>query len=126
MTLWPELPLAGWADTAATLHMWTQIVGKVRMALSPPVNHFWHVPLYVSPCGLRTSTIPYGARSFEIEFEFLEDRLSIRDTAGAVEYVKLYPRSVADFYGEYMGALRLLGIEVKIWTKPVEVLVFFC
>jgi len=121
MTLWPELPLASWADTAATLHMWTQIVGKVRMALAPPVNHFWHVPLYVSACGLRTSTIPYGARSFEIEFDFLEELVSIRDNAGAAKSVKLYPRSVADFYAEFMAALRSLAIDVKIWPMPVEV-----
>jgi hypothetical protein len=121
MTLWPELPLASWSETAATLHMWTQIVGKVRMALAPPVNHWWHVPLYVSACGLRTSTIPYGARGFEMEFDFLEDRLSIRDDTGAAAVVKLYARSVADFYAEFMAALRTLGIDVKIWPMPVEV-----
>jgi hypothetical protein len=121
MTLWPELPLASWSDTAATLHMWTQIVGKVRMALAPPVNHWWHVPLYVSACGLRTSTIPYGARGFEMEFDFLEDRLSIRDDTGAAAVVKLYARSVADFYAEFMAALKSLGIDVKIWPMPVEV-----
>jgi hypothetical protein len=121
MTLWPELPLASWSDTAATLHMWTQIVGKVRMALAPPVNHWWHVPLYVSACGLRTSPIPYGARSFEIEFDFLKDRLSIRDNSGAAAFVKLHPRSVADFYGEFFATLKSLDIDVKIWPKPVEV-----
>ena len=121
MTLWPELPLASWSDTAATLHMWTQIVGKVRMALAPPVNHFWHVPLYVSACGLQTSPIPYGARSFEIEFDFIGEVLSIRDDAGTSASVKLYPRSVADFYAEFMKTLHSLGIDVKIWPMPVEV-----
>jgi len=121
MTLWPELRLASWSDTAATLHMWTQIVGKVRMALAPPVNHFWHVPLYVTACGLGTSAIPYGSRSFEIDFDFLEDRLSVRDNAGAAAFVGLYPRSVADFYAEFLATLQSLDIHVKIWPKPVEV-----
>ncbi len=119
--IWPELPLAGWAETAATLHMWTQIAGKIRLALSPHVNHWWEVPLYVSPAGLSTSPIPYAGRLFELEFDFLTHNLAIRDSSRALKYVPLYARTVADFYAETMAALRSIGIEVKIWPKPVEV-----
>lgn len=119
--LWPELPLAEWQDTYATLHMWTQIVGKVRLALSPHMNHWWEVPLYVSARGLTTSAIPNGGRVFEIEFDFLEHSVEIRTSDGAAKRVAMYPRSVADFYREFMETLRAAGIEVKIWTTPVEV-----
>ena len=118
---WPALPLASWKDTLATLHMWTQIVGKVRMALTPPTNHWWHVPLYVSARGLTTSIIPYGKRGFEMEFDFLSHQLVVRTTDSGVKTIALAPRSVADFYRECMSMLRGLGIEVKIWTMPVEV-----
>jgi hypothetical protein len=118
---WPSLPLAEWESTRATLHMWTQVVGKVRLALSPPVNHWWQVPLYVSPRGLTTSAIPYGDGAFEIEFDFAADNLVIRKTGQPTTLVRLYPRSVADFYGEVMAALRALGIDVKIWPMPVEI-----
>ncbi len=121
LELWPELPLAEWKDTYATLHMWTQIVGKVRLALSPHVNHWWEVPLYVSARGLTTSAIPHGGRVFEIEFDFLEHRVEIRTSGGTTKRVAMYPRSVADFYREFMETLRAAGIEVKIWTTPVEV-----
>ena len=120
-TAWPPLPLADWESTRATLHMWTQIVGKVRLALSPPVNHWWQVPLYVSACGLTTSAIPYGDRAFEIEFDFAGQDLVIRKTGQASTLVRLYPRSVADFYHEVMAALRAMDIEVKIWPVPVEI-----
>jgi hypothetical protein len=118
---WPELPLATWQDTCATLHMWTQIVGKVRLALSPRVNHWWEVPLYVSARGLTTSAIPYGDGIFEVQFDFIEHELVIQTSWGASKTMELEPRSVAEFYAEFMSALRSLGIEVKIWTMPCEV-----
>jgi hypothetical protein len=120
-TPWPPLPLAEWETTRATLHMWTQIVGKVRLALSPRVNHWWQVPLYVSARGLTTSAIPYGGNVFEIEFDFAGGNLAIRKSGHAEAFVRLYPRSVADFYREVMAALRAIGIEVKIWPTPVEI-----
>ena len=118
---WPELPLAAWKDTYATLHMWTQIVGKVRLALSPRVNHWWHVPLYVTARGLSTTAIPYGSRLFEVEFDFLTHQVAIRTSDGHTKAVRLYPRSVADFYREFMTALASVAIEVKIWKMPVEI-----
>jgi hypothetical protein len=118
---WPALPLASWKDTRDTLHMWTQIVGKTRMALTPLVNHWWNVPLYVCAHGLTTSAIPYGARVFEVEFDFLDHQLNIHCSDGASRHLPLAPRSVADFYAEYMSSLRALGIEPHIWKMPVEV-----
>jgi hypothetical protein len=118
---WPELPLEAWQDTYATLHMWTQIVGKVRLALSPRLNHWWEVPLYVSARGLTTSSIPYEGEIFEVQFDFIEHELIIHTSWGASKRMALEPRSVADFHAEFMSALRALGIEVKIWTMPVEV-----
>jgi len=118
---WPPLPLEEWKPTCATLHMWTQIVGKVRLALSPHVNHWWEVPLYVSARGMTTSPIPYGARVFEMEFDFLDHNLAIRSSDRATKFIPLYPRSVADFYREVMAALRAMGMEIEIWPKPVEV-----
>jgi hypothetical protein len=118
---WPELPLAAWQDTYTTLHMWTQVVGKVRMALSPLVNHWWEVPLYVSARGLTTSAIPSGDGIFEVQFDFIEHVLSIQTSWGASKSLALRPQSVADFYAEFMSALQALGIEVKIWSMPVEV-----
>src|SRR5712692_10105162 len=101
---WPALPLRSWNDTRATLHMWTQIVGKVRMALTPRVNHWWNVPLYVSARCLTTSPIPYGPRVFEIEFDFLDHNLKIQCSDGAARRLQLAPRTVADFYAEFMSA----------------------
>jgi Family of unknown function (DUF5996) len=118
---WPARRLGEWKDTYATLHMWTQIVGKIRLELTPKVNHWWNVPLYVSPHGLNTSMIPYGDRQFDMEFDFLEHKLVIRTTDPKTISVPLAPRSVADFYREVMSALRSLGIEVHIWKMPVEV-----
>jgi Family of unknown function (DUF5996) len=118
---WPELPLAAWQDTYATLHMWSQIVGKVRMALSPRVNHWWQVPLYVSAVGLTTSVIPYPGGIFECEFDFIHHRLTIKTNHDTSATLALAPRSVADFYREFMAALESLGIAVKIWKMPVEV-----
>jgi len=118
---WPELPLAAWQDTYATLHMWTQVVGKVRLALSPRVNHWWEVPLYVNARGLGTSAIPYGDGIFEVQFDFIDHKLIIQTSWGTSKTLALRPQSVADFYAEFMSAMRSLGIEVKIWTMPVEV-----
>ena len=118
---WPSFRLADWRATYATLHMWTQIVGKIRLELTPRVNHWWNVPLYVSSRGLSTSIIPYGNRNFDMEFDFVESKLIIRTTDPRTASVVLAPRSVADFYHELMSTLRSLGIEVKIWKIPVEV-----
>jgi hypothetical protein len=118
---WPSLPLQEWDATRATLHMWTQVVGKVRLALSPHVNHWWEVPLYVTARGMTTSPIPYGERMFEIDFDFLDHNLAMRASDGRNKFVPLYPRSVADFHREFMAALHAMGIEVKIWPKPVEI-----
>jgi Family of unknown function (DUF5996) len=118
---WPHLPLDAWEPTRATLHMWTQIVGKIRLALAPAINHWWHVPLYVTCRGLTTSPIPYGARTFQIDFDFIDHRLSIATCDGEHDAFALEPRSVADFYAEIMGRLRSLGLETRIWTTPVEI-----
>src|SRR5256885_10796896 len=111
--VWPSLPLDEWKDTYATLHMWAQIVGKVRLALSPPVNHWWQVPLYVTSRGLTTSLIPYNTRSFEIDFDFIDHNLLITASDYERKTLKLAPRSVADFYQELMATLRSIGIEVE-------------
>lgn len=118
---WPELPLDAWQNTYDTLHMWTQIVGKVRLALSPRVNHWWEVALYVNARGLTTSAIPYGDGIFEIQFDFIEHKLVIQTSWGSSKTLALKPQSVADFYAEFMSVLHLLGIEVKILTMPCEV-----
>jgi Family of unknown function (DUF5996) len=118
---WPELPLNAWQDTYATLHMWTQIVGKVRLALSPLINHWWEVALYVNARGLTTSAIPYGDGIFEVQFDFIDHKLDLQTSWGSSKSLPLKPQSVADFYTAFMSALRSLGIEVKIWTMPSEV-----
>jgi Family of unknown function (DUF5996) len=120
-TGWPALPLEEWQDTCATLHMWTQIVGKVRLALAPMLNHWWQVPLYVTTRGLTTSPIPHGSNSFEISFDFLDHKLLIQTSNDTVRTLELAPRSVADFYQAFMVALQSLGIDVKIRTMPVEI-----
>lgn len=118
---WPPLPLAEWQDTCATLHRWTQIVGKARLVQAPMLNHWWQVPLYVTTRGLSTSPIPYGDISFEISFDFLDHQLRLQTSEGGVRTLALKPRSVADFYREFMAALDALGLDVRIWTTPVEV-----
>ena len=118
---WLLLPVAAWADTYATLHMWSQVVGKVRLALAPPVNHWWHVTLYVTARGLTTSPIPYRGGAFEMAFDFIDHRLTIETSEGTRKDIALVPRSVADFYQLVMTALRDLGIQVRIWPMPVEV-----
>ena len=120
-TAWPSLPLEEWKETYATLHMWTQVVGKVRLAQTPLVNHWWNVPLYVTARGLTTSPMPYGAKSFEIDFDFIDHNLLIKTSDNEERIIKLRPISVAEFYGEVMENLRSLGLAVKIYTMPVEV-----
>lgn len=119
--LWPVLPLEEWKGTYATLHMWTQIVGKIRLAQTPWVNHSWHVTLYVTSRGMTTSPIPYGMRTFQIDFDFIDHRLVIQTSDGAVRTIALRPVSVADFYGEVMTALQDLNLKMSIRTKPNEV-----
>jgi len=118
---WPELPFDVWKDTCATLHLWTQIVGKVRLAKAPMVNHWWQVPLYVTCRGLTTSPIPHeSGSSFQIDFDFIDHRLIIAVSDGRVETLPLAPCSVADFYRNVMDRLKALGLEIRIWTVPVE------
>lgn len=117
---WPALPFAEWEKTCDTLHMWTQIVGKTRMALTPLENHWWNVPLYVTPRGLSTSAIPWNNGSFSMEFDLVAHQLLFLSSGGVQHCMRLFPRSVADFYAEYMASLKSLGIEVKIYKVPVE------
>jgi hypothetical protein len=119
---WPALPLSAWADTYATLHMWTQIVGKVRLALSPHINHWWEVPLYVNARGLTTSPIPYRKGVFEVQFDFIDHRLDVTTCIGERKSIRLEPRTVADFHAEFLSLLQSLEIDVKIWNMPVEIL----
>jgi hypothetical protein len=119
--VWPGLPYNEWKETYDTLHMWTQIAGKIRLTLSPMVNHWWQVTLYVTPRGLTTSSIPYDTRTFEILFDFIDHNLAVHTSDGSTKYVSLYSRSVADFYRELMSVLRSLGIDVKINPMPQEV-----
>ena len=118
---WPDLPLNSWKETYATVHMWTQMVGKVRLKLTPLVNHWWNVPLYVTARGLTTSCMPYGDRAFELYFDFLRHRLVLETSDGLVKTMALGPRSVAEFYQEFRELLRSANIEVKIWKMPVEI-----
>jgi hypothetical protein len=118
---WPSLPLAEWRDTCATVHLWTQVVGKVRLALAPMVNHWWQVALYVTARGLTTSPMPYGERALQIDFDFIGHRLDIAVNDGRRDGFALEPRSVADFYREVMGRLEALGMPVHVWTMPVEI-----
>ena len=118
---WPALPLESWQDTRDTLHLWTQIVGKTRLALAPHVNHWWQVPLYVSARGLTTTRIPYRGGGFEVAFDFIEHALRVDTDQGTSWTTELAPRSVASFYREYMEGLHSLGIDVRIWPQPVEI-----
>jgi Family of unknown function (DUF5996) len=120
--IWPSLEYSEWRETCATLQLWTQIVGKIRLALGPWINHSWGVTLYVTARGLSTSLIPYGARAFEIEFDFNCHELHITTAEGNRRAVELQPQSVASFYREIMNELRELGIEVHIGMKPNEML----
>jgi hypothetical protein len=118
---WPALPLNSWNDTYATLRLWTQIVGKVRLRLTPVVNHWWNVPLYVTARGLTTSRVPYGKRGFELCFDFIGHQLVLETSDGILRALPLEPRSVAEFYQEFMELLRSAEIEVKVWRIPVEI-----
>lgn len=119
--IWPSIPVAEWEATRDTLQLWTQIVGKVRMANTPLVNHWWNVPLYVTDRGLATSLIPYGTRGFEVAFDFIDHQLRITTTDGAERTMTLEPRSVANFYADFMAQLNDLGLHTAIWTMPVEI-----
>jgi hypothetical protein len=118
---WPELPFAAWRDTATTLQLWTQIVGKIRLARTPWLNHSWHVTLYVCERGLTTGPIPAGARNFAIAFDFLDHVLWIRASDGHARQMMLRPMTVAAFYGEVMSALAELGLDTRINATPNEV-----
>jgi Family of unknown function (DUF5996) len=118
---WPALELADWQDTYATLHLWTQIVGKVRTKYSPRLNHWWHSALYVTPRGLTTSAIPYQRRIFDMTFDFIEQRLRIEVSDGQRSEVGLVPQTVADFYRAVFAALRSVGIDVSISRLPQEI-----
>lgn len=118
--VWPALPLDEWRDSYATLHLYSQIVGKSRLALAPMENHWWHVVFYVTSRGLTTSPMPFDRRTVQVDFDFVEHQLVARTSDGASASFALAPRSVADFYGEYMKLLDGLGVSVKIWPVPVE------
>jgi hypothetical protein len=118
---WPELPYAAWKDTRDTLHLWTQAVGKIRLALSPWLNHSWHVALYVTVRGLTTSPIPWQGGSFAIDFDFIDHVLWVRTSGGHFRQVMLRPMSVAEYYEALMSALRELDIDVRIRTMPCEI-----
>src|SRR5687768_12027801 len=118
---WPKLPLAAWRDTCATLHLWTQVVGKVRLALTPWLNHSWHVTLYVSARGLTTGPVPLGSRELQIDFDFIDHVLWLRVSDGSFHQVMLRPVPVAEFYADVMLALRELGVDVRINEMPNEI-----
>jgi hypothetical protein len=121
MNSWPALPYEAWKDTYATLHMWLQIVGKIRLACSPWVNHQWQVTLYVTARGLTTSTIPHGARVFQIDFDFIDHRVALSTSDGTARSLPLEPQPVAAFYRKLMAAMEELGVPVRISKKPNEV-----
>jgi hypothetical protein len=120
-TVWPELPYTAWRETCATLQLWTQIVGKIRLAQTPWLNHGWHVALYVTARGLTTSPIPHGSRTFEIEFDFVGHALVIDVSDGASRRIPMQPRTVADFHAALTSALDELGIPVRIKDYPCEI-----
>ena len=118
---WPGLPLEAWSDTCATLHMWTQIVGKIRLAQSPWINHSWHVTLYVTARGLTTSPIPYGTRMFQIDFDFIGHQVVLQSSDGGLAGLPLEPQSVASFYGRLREQMAALDVRVDIHRRPNEV-----
>jgi Family of unknown function (DUF5996) len=118
---WPALPYEAWKDTSATLHMWSQIVGKVALARAAPINHSWGIALQVTARGLTTRTLPYGDRSFRLAFDFIDHQLVIETSDGSRRALLLTPRTVAEFYREVMATLHAMGLPVKIWPMPVEV-----
>ncbi|MGW1738174.1 DUF5996 family protein [Nocardia sp. NPDC001965] len=118
---WPALRVDEWTGTRETLHMWTQIVGKIRLALAPMVNHWWQVPFYVSARGLTTSAMPYDGGMLDIEFDFVDHHLRMRTSAGGRREIVLEPKAVAAFYAEVRDGLTALGVDVEILARPVEV-----
>src|ERR1700732_1427582 len=118
---WPELPTEQWRDTYETLHMWSQIVGKTRLALAPMENHWWQVTLYLTPCGFTTSPIPAGDRTLAIDFDFISHRLIIRSSDGVEWSMALTAMSVADFYAQYMDGLLRFNLRPRLFATPVEV-----
>src|SRR5262245_31494765 len=118
---WPPLPYDAWKDTYATLHMWTQVVGKIALAQAPPVNHSWAIALQITSRGLSTVTLPYGRRAFTIAFDLIDHELRFDTSDGARRRLALTPRSVAEFYSEVRRILDDLGLRVKIWPMPVEI-----
>ena len=119
--LWPDLPFAAWRETCETLHRWTQVVGKVQLALTPLINHWWNVTFRVTPRGLTTPAIACGPRTFRIQFDFIDHVLRIDSSEGTIESLALASMPVADFYRAVMERLRRLGIDVHIWTMPCEI-----
>jgi hypothetical protein len=118
---WPALPFDEWRDTYATLHMWSQMVGKVALAFTAPLNHFWNIAFLLTPRGFSTHPLTAGARTFTIEFDFIDHQLAIRGSDGTIDRLPLAPRSVKTFYGELMALLRANGVDVRIWPMPVEI-----
>ena len=118
---WPDLPLESWHDTCDTLHMWTQIVGKICLASTPRSNHFWNIALQITPRGLSTPAMAAGNRLFTMTFDFVAHRLAIECSDGDAREIALEPQTVADFYRRVMRTLREMGIDINIWTLPVEV-----
>ena len=119
---WPSIPVADWEDTRDTLHLYLQVVGKVRLANEPRLNHWWNVPLYVTARGLTTSLMPHPTGpAFQIDFDFVDHRLDVETATGQVRSLDLEPRSVADFYEQVMALLVDLGVETEIWPMPVEI-----
>src|ERR1700748_849207 len=119
--VWPDLTYSAWSETLATLHLWTQIVGKIRLTLTPWLNHSWQTPLYVTARGLGTSPVPFGPELFEIEFDFVVHRPNVRTSRGAEGFLPLRPQSVAEFYRATIDLLVSVGVEVAIREQPNEV-----
>ena len=119
--VWPALPYGAWKDTYATLHMWSQVIGKVVLARAAPLNHSWGIALQVTARGLTTRALPHGSRAFTMAFDFIDHRLVIETSDGARRDLPLEPRSVADFYREVMALLAAMGLPVRIWPMPVEI-----
>lgn len=119
-TIWPELNLESWQETYETVHLWTQVVGKIRLALTPWVNHAWHIPLYMTARGMTTSLMYSEAKGFQIDFDFVDHRLEVSTTQGEYLSFPLEPMSVASFYSELMSILKEVGVHVSIWVNPVE------
>ena len=119
--VWPALPYDAWKDTYATLHMWTQVAGKIALARMPPLNHSWSIAMQLTPRGITTRTLPYGDRTFTLQFDFIDHQFEIRASDGETRTVPLVPQTVADFYRHVMAALDAMQMHVKIWTLPSEV-----